>query len=153
VEDALANLAQDIQSAGATVEVSGLPSVIGRRAHFVQLFQNFIQNAIKYRGSDPPRVRITAELNSDECLVHVADNGIGFDAKYAESIFEPFRRLHGQEYPGSGIGLAICGKIVAQYGGRIWAESEINKGSVFSFAIPSSLCKAIENRERSTVQT
>jgi light-regulated signal transduction histidine kinase (bacteriophytochrome) len=153
VEDALANLAQDIRSADATVEVGELPSVVGRRAHFVQLFQNFIQNALKYRSPDPPCVRITAEFNSEECLIHVADNGIGFDAKYAENIFEPFRRLHGPEYPGSGIGLAICGKIVAQYGGRIWAESEINKGSVFTFTIPSSLCKAVESRECSTTQT
>jgi signal transduction histidine kinase len=147
VEDALANLAQDIRATGATIEMGDLPTVTGRKAHFVQLFQNLIQNALKYRGPEPPHVRITAEYTSEECVIRVADNGIGFDSKYAEGIFEPFRRLHGQEYPGSGIGLAICGKIVAQYGGRIWAESEINKGSVFSFAIPSALCKPAEHRD------
>lgn len=152
VEDAVANLAQDISSAGARVEVGELPTVIGRGAHFVQLFQNLIQNALKYRRPEPPHIRISAELKPEECVIRVADNGIGFDAKYAEGIFEPFRRLHGQEYPGSGIGLAICGKIVTHYGGRIWAQSEINKGSVFSFTIPSPLCKAVNRDTCSTVQ-
>jgi light-regulated signal transduction histidine kinase (bacteriophytochrome) len=147
LDDALANLAQDIRATGATVEASDLPIVIGRRAHFVQLFQNLIQNALKYRGSEPPYVRITAEFNADECVIGVADNGIGVDTKYAAGICVPFRRVHGQEYPGSGIGLAICGKIVAQYGGRIWAESEINKGSVFYFTIPAALCRAADPQD------
>jgi signal transduction histidine kinase len=142
LDDALANLQQDIRVTAATVERSRLPLVTGRRAHFVQLFQNLIQNSLKYRGTAPPRVQITSEDGPSECIVHVRDNGIGFEAGYAGRIFEPFHRLHGQEYPGSGIGLSICAKIVGQYGGRIWAESAVNQGSVFSFSIPSVLCRS-----------
>jgi signal transduction histidine kinase len=107
----------------------------------VQLFQNLVGNAVKYRGPEPPLVRITADYTPAECLVRVTDNGAGFDPEYAKQIFEPFKRLHGHEYPGSGIGLAICARIVRQYGGRIWADSQPGKGSIFSFTIPSAICR------------
>ena len=81
-----------------------------------------------------------------ECIIHVADNGIGFDPAYGLQIFEPFKRLHGYEYAGSGIGLAICSRIVKQYGGRIWAESVPGEGSTFSFSIPVASCHPIGNR-------
>ena len=128
------------------MDVGDLPMVTGRRTHFVQLFQNLIGNSIKYRGTDLPRVGITAEHRNDNCIIHVTDNGIGFDPQYAAQIFEPFKRLHGHEYPGSGIGLAICSRVVKQYGGRIWAESQPGQGSTFSFSLPGSICRAVESR-------
>ena len=146
VEIALANMDEQLRTAGALVDVGDLPMVTGRRTHFVQLFQNLIGNSIKYRGADLPRVGITAEHRNDNCIIHVADNGIGFDPQYAAQIFEPFKRLHGHEYPGSGIGLAICSRVVKQYGGRIWAESQPGQGSIFSFSLPGSICRAVESR-------
>jgi light-regulated signal transduction histidine kinase (bacteriophytochrome) len=141
VDMALANIDDQLRASGGSVEVDPLPNVTGRRTHFVQLFQNLIGNSLKYRGEAVPRVRITSEHTADEWIVHVSDNGIGFDPAYASQIFDPFTRLHGYEYPGSGIGLAICSRIVKQYGGRIWAESEVGKGSTFSFAIPVHSCR------------
>jgi light-regulated signal transduction histidine kinase (bacteriophytochrome) len=138
---ALANLGELVRATVARIEGDSLPLVVGRRTHFVQLFQNLIGNAIKYRSSEPPVVRITVDYGSNECVIRVRDNGVGFDPEYAKQIFEPFKRLHGHEYPGSGIGLAICARIVRQYGGRIWAESQPGKGSVFSFSIPASICR------------
>jgi light-regulated signal transduction histidine kinase (bacteriophytochrome) len=141
VEVALANIDEPIRTTGARIEKAPMPVVVGRRTHFVQLFQNLVGNAVKYRGPEPPLVRITVEYTPSECVVRVIDNGIGFDPKYAKQIFEPFKRLHGQEHPGSGIGLAICARIVRQYGGKIWADSQTGKGSVFSFTIPVSICR------------
>jgi signal transduction histidine kinase len=84
---------------------------------------------------------VTSTYGNDECVLHVSDNGIGFDEAYAARVFEPFQRLHGYDYPGSGIGLAICARIVKQYGGRIWAQSQTGKGSTFSFTIPMTVCR------------
>jgi light-regulated signal transduction histidine kinase (bacteriophytochrome) len=131
---------------GGSIEIDPLPVVIGRRTHFVQLFQNLIGNSLKYRGDRTPMVRVWSEDTPEECIVHVADNGIGFDPAYASQIFEPFKRLHGYEYAGSGIGLAICSRIVKQYGGRIWAESQPGEGSTFSFSVPVASCHRLENR-------
>jgi light-regulated signal transduction histidine kinase (bacteriophytochrome) len=136
------NLAEQIRASGAAIEHGPLPSITGRRTQFVQLFQNLVGNALTYRRPERPRVRVVAEDKGGECVVHVADNGIGFDPAYAERIFEPFKRLHGREYPGSGIGLAICARIVRQYGGRIWANSRAGEGSVFSFTIPADCLQA-----------
>lgn len=148
VEMALANMEDLLKASEGSVETETLPVVTGRRTHFVQLFQNLIGNSLKYRGGRRPEVRITAEHGPEECVIHVSDNGIGFEPDYAAQIFEPFKRLHGYEYPGSGIGLAICSRIVKQYGGRIWAESEAGKGSVFSFPIPATTCQPAERRDR-----
>jgi light-regulated signal transduction histidine kinase (bacteriophytochrome) len=106
--------------------------------HLAQLFQNLISNALKYRTKDPPRVEVSAAERDGWWIFSVADNGIGIDEKYANQIFGLFKRLHSQtEYRGSGIGLAICERIVEQYGGRIWLEkSAPGSGSVFSFSIP-----------------
>jgi light-regulated signal transduction histidine kinase (bacteriophytochrome) len=104
-----------------------------------QLFQNLISNAIKYRSKEVPRVHVGADERDGWCVFSVADNGIGIEAQYAEQIFGLFKRLHGRDrYPGSGIGLAICQRVVEQYGGRIWLEqSTPGGGSTFCFALPS----------------
>jgi light-regulated signal transduction histidine kinase (bacteriophytochrome) len=141
VDLALANLEEQRRAANASIEVESLPSVVGRRTHYIQLFQNLIGNSIKYRGDKAPRIRVTSSFGDEECVIHIADNGIGFDSAYADRVFEPFQRLHGYDYPGSGIGLAICARVVKQYGGRIWADSETGKGSIFSFTIPMSVCR------------
>jgi light-regulated signal transduction histidine kinase (bacteriophytochrome) len=138
---ALANLEEQRKAAKAVIHAESLPLVVGRRTHYVQLFQNLIGNSIKYRGDKTPQIRVTSTYGDEECAIHVSDNGLGFDPVYASRVFEPFQRLHGYEYPGSGIGLAICARVVKQYGGRIWAESKIGNGSVFSFTIPMSVCR------------
>jgi signal transduction histidine kinase len=139
VEMALANLAPTIAESGATFESCELPSVPMRSTHLYQLFQNLIGNAIKYRGDEPPRIRICATRDSSfGWRFAVQDNGIGIRPEYKERIFGLFKRLHNaSQYSGSGIGLAICQRIVQRYGGRIWVESEPGKGSTFYFTIKS----------------
>ena len=105
------------------------------------MFQNLIANAIKYRGKGDVRVSVTAQEQNGWCVFSVIDNGIGIDPQYADRIFGLFKRLHGRdEYPGSGVGLAICQRVVEQYGGRIWVErSAPGEGSTFCFSIPSRI--------------
>jgi light-regulated signal transduction histidine kinase (bacteriophytochrome) len=136
LELALANLADDIKECGAVVESDPLPSVLAHQTPILQMFQNLLGNALKYRGDAPPRVLISAEERGSECVISVKDNGIGIAPEYVEEIFKPFKRLHGPEYPGSGIGLASCRKIATAYGGRIWVDSELGKGSTFFFSVP-----------------
>jgi PAS domain S-box-containing protein len=128
-----------IQEAGATVTADALPMVAMHEARLAQLFQNLISNAIKYRRDEPPRVHISAQEREGWIVFTVADNGIGIERRFADQIFGLFKRLHGHdEYPGSGIGLSICKRILEHYGGRIWLEkSEIGAGSTFCFAVPS----------------
>ena len=105
----------------------------------VQLLQNLIGNSIKYRGEHGPRIHLSAVLENDEWLLCVRDNGQGFDFTKAEFIFEPFKRLHGREVPGNGIGLATCKRIVEISHGRIWAESDgKDKGAKFWFTLPNT---------------
>jgi PAS domain S-box-containing protein len=137
VRDVLENLQHSIEESGTTVDVGRLPEVVANRTEMVQLFQNLIGNAIKYRGQIKPQIKITCEENVHEFAFSVEDNGIGIDPKYSGKIFDMFARLHGKtEYRGTGIGLAICKKIVETHGGRIWVQSEPGKGSIFIFTLP-----------------
>ena len=126
-----------IQESAADIRYENLPSVWVDRTQMVQIFQNLIGNAIKFRGKEPPAISVQAEHKGDDWLFSVKDNGIGIAPEYADNIFVVFQRLHARtEYPGNGIGLAICKKIVERYGGRIWVESQTAAGSTFKFTIP-----------------
>jgi signal transduction histidine kinase len=127
----------DIESSGAVVSNDLLPTVLVDETQIYQLFHNLVANALKYRGEEPPEIHVSARYEESDWLFAVRDNGIGFDPKYAERIFLMFQRLHGRDdYDGTGIGLALCQRIVERHGGRIWAESEEGKGSTFYFTIP-----------------
>jgi PAS domain S-box-containing protein len=133
----LDDLKLKIEETGAVVTRGPLPEVTADAPQLSQVFQNLIANSLKFRGDRKPEVHVSAEPADDEWLFSVRDNGIGFDPAYAEKIFVIFQRLHPAiAYPGSGIGLTICRKIIERHGGRIRAESEPGKGSVFSFTIP-----------------
>ncbi|MEG4230910.1 response regulator [Microcoleus sp. Pol11C3] len=136
VEQALANLQGVIRQTQAVVTYSELPAVMGDISQLVQLFQNLVSNAIKYRHDVPPVVHITACKHEKDWLFSVSDNGIGIATQHRERIFQIFQRLHTQrEYSGTGIGLAICQKIVERHGGCIWVESEPEQGSTFHFTL------------------
>ena len=139
LEVSLSNLKSAIAETEAAVTHDKLPVVTIDAARIAQVFQNLVGNAIKYRKPDEaPRVHISAEKPaSNEWLVSVEDNGLGFEPSYADQIFGMFKRLHGRDIPGTGIGLAICKKIIESHGGRIWATSAPGKGSRFSFTIPA----------------
>jgi signal transduction histidine kinase len=137
LETALKNLQTALHESGAVVEHGLLPELMADGSQLTQLFQNLIGNAIKFRGSVPPVVRVAAEKQGREWVFSVADNGIGIAPEHADLVFVIFKRLHTrEEYPGSGIGLSICKKIVEQHGGKIWVESEAGKGSCFRFTLP-----------------
>ena len=137
LDQALANLKASIEQSGAVVTHDPLPTVVHDKLLLVQLFQNLIGNAIKFHVEAPPRIHVSAEQKGDEWVLAVRDNGIGIDPQYAERIFTIFQRLHtNEEYAGTGIGLAICKKIVERHGGRIWVESHPGNGSTFCFTIP-----------------
>ncbi len=135
---AVSNLETSVIASGATITWDDLPALPVEPAHLQQLFQNLISNALKYRSAESPAVRISAVAENGYWEFSVKDNGIGVDPRYKEQIFKPFQRLHARtEYPGTGIGLAICQKIVERYGGRIWLESQPGEGSDFKFTLPS----------------
>jgi signal transduction histidine kinase len=134
----LSTLKTAIAASRTQITYDRLPVVRGDQILLGQLFQNLVTNAIKFHGSKPPAIHIACERNGLEWLFSVKDNGIGIDRKYAEKIFLMFQRLHnGQDYPGTGIGLATCKKIVELHGGKIWVESESGKGSIFYFTLPA----------------
>jgi PAS domain S-box-containing protein len=138
LERALANLRLAIEESGAAVTHGPLPTVIADAVQLTQLFQNLVGNALKFRGAEPARVHVSAERSDDEWVFAVRDNGIGIDPSYGERIFVIFQRLHGRtEYPGTGIGLAICKKIVERHGGRIWLEVASGPGATFRFTLPA----------------
>src|SRR5688572_14887475 len=137
LQTALMNLELSIKESSAEVTASHLPEVLCDETQIAQVFQNLIGNAIKYKGSDPPKIDISAEERGDEWIISVRDNGIGIDPQYHERIFGIFKRLHGRELPGTGMGLAICKRIVERHGGRIWVDSEQEKGATFRFTLPA----------------
>ena len=135
VEKAIQNLEQAVKESGARILFDPLPVVQGSESHLIELFQNLIGNAIKYRSEAPVEVRISSEPFEREWLIKVRDNGVGIPPEYHDQIFGLFKRLHGRDIPGTGIGLAICKKIVEGLGGQIWVESEPGRGSTFCFTI------------------
>ena len=151
LELALSNLRPALDESRASVTHKDLPVVKADQTELIQLFQNLIGNAIKFRSQGPPRIRVSAQLTVEPATpgapaprqqfwqFSVRDNGIGIEPEYVQRIFVVFQRLHGRgTYPGNGIGLAICKKIVETRGGRIWVESELGKGSVFFFTLPAA---------------
>ena len=138
VNTALENLRREILESDATITHDDLPAVLVAETSLLQIFQNLIGNAIRYRGDDAPQIHIAAAGRDHQWLFSCTDNGIGIPPQFQEQIFEPFKRLHGAELPGSGIGLAVCKKIIERHQGRIWAESNPQRGSTFFFTLPKA---------------
>jgi len=134
---ALLNLDFSIRESGAEITHDPLPTVNCDDVQLTQVFQNLVGNAIKYRGGSVPKIHISAERRGDEWTIGVRDNGIGIKSEYQDRIFGIFKRLHGRELPGTGMGLAICKRIIDRHGGRIWVESEPGHGSTFWFTLPA----------------
>jgi light-regulated signal transduction histidine kinase (bacteriophytochrome) len=133
----LANLKVAIAECQAVVTHDPLPTIMGDEIQLMQLFQNLIANAIKFRREESPCVHISVVQQKNDWVFSVRDHGIGMESEYFERIFTIFQRLHSRsEYPGTGIGLAVCKKIVERHGGRIWVESELGVGTTFYFTIP-----------------
>ncbi|MCC6587768.1 MAG: hypothetical protein IT168_13825 [Bryobacterales bacterium] len=136
------NLQMVIKDSGASIVCDPLPVVKVYEAHFSTLFQNLLSNAIKYRADRPLRIRIAARPSGDSIEFAFADNGMGIAPEYHTVIFAAFKRLHGKSIPGTGIGLAICERVIERYGGRIWVESTEGSGATFRFTLPNSLVVA-----------
>jgi light-regulated signal transduction histidine kinase (bacteriophytochrome) len=134
--DTLANLKVAIEENSAVITHDPLPTVMADRSQILQLFQNLIGNAIKFRAQEAPRIHVSAGHKGDEWAFSVKDNGIGIEEQYKDRIFDLFQRLHSRGYSGTGIGLSICKRIVERHGGKIWLESTIGRGSTFYFEIP-----------------
>jgi len=134
---ATANLSELIAESRATIDFQDLPVVLGDSSQLGHVFLNLISNAIKYRSPDrDPHIHISSTGSNIEVIIRVRDNGIGIEPQYLKQVFVPFKRLHGRQIPGNGIGLAVCQRIIEAHGGRLWAESELNVGSEFCFALP-----------------
>jgi PAS domain S-box-containing protein len=137
VEDVIKVLKAPIDEGGAKIFVDPLPTIIADRSQMVQVMQNLIGNAIKFRGKEKPTINVSASRRAREWLFSIKDNGIGLNMQYSDKIFEMFQRLHArEEYPGTGVGLAVAKKIIERHGGRIWVESKEGKGATFFFTIP-----------------
>jgi light-regulated signal transduction histidine kinase (bacteriophytochrome) len=137
LDHALSNMLTTIEKSGAVVTRGPLPVVTGDNSQLVQLFQNLIGNAIKFNRGGAPHINVSADQQGNEWVFSIRDNGIGIEPEYFERIFLIFQRLHDRkQYPGTGIGLAICKKVVERHGGEIWADSEPGMGSTFYFTLP-----------------
>jgi PAS domain S-box-containing protein len=138
LDEALANLRLALQESRAEVSREPLPRVMADQGQLVHVFQNLIGNALKFHGAEPPRIRVAARRGGPDWVFSVQDNGIGIEPQYFDRIFMIFQRLHARnEYPGSGVGLAICKQVVQRHGGRIWVESVPGQGSTFRFTMPA----------------
>jgi light-regulated signal transduction histidine kinase (bacteriophytochrome) len=136
LREAIKNLQKSIDETGASITFDELPDVNADGSQLTRVFQNLIDNAIKFRDKKKPQIHISCQKNENRCQFSVRDNGNGIDPQHHERIFKIFQRLHSQgQYPGYGIGLTVCRKIVERHGGRIWVESEKGKGSTFHFTI------------------
>ena len=139
LEHALINLRMAIEEAGAEVTHDPMPRVVADVSQLTQLLQNLIGNAIKFHSGEQPRIHVGAQRRGHDWVISVKDNGIGIAPEFFERIFVIFQRLHGkQEYPGTGIGLAVCKKIVERHGGTIWVESEPDQGATFLFTLSAA---------------
>jgi light-regulated signal transduction histidine kinase (bacteriophytochrome) len=136
LEDALASLEGPIRASGAQITHDPLPHVMFDFPRLTQLFRQLLSNSIQFRGPEPPRIHVSASETADDYVFAVRDNGVGIDPRYHEQIFGIFKRLHGRDYPGTGLGLATSKRMVERYGGRIWVESEIGQGATFRFSLP-----------------
>jgi len=146
IDEALRNLAAAVRESGVIVTRGPLPPLLADHFQLVQLFQNLIGNAIKFRKDRPPMIKISAQRIGDKWQLSIEDNGIGIAADHKEQIFVIFQRLHTrEEYSGNGVGLAICKKIVEQHGGRIWVESEPGRGATFQFTLPATVADRAGN--------
>jgi light-regulated signal transduction histidine kinase (bacteriophytochrome) len=135
--EAIINLAALIEEKRAIITNDDLPTVLADTSQLMQVFQNLISNAIKFQGENVPHVHVSVQDKGREWVFSIRDNGIGIERRYADRVFVIFQRLHTrQEYPGTGIGLALCKRIVERHGGRIWFESEPGNGSTFFFTMP-----------------
>jgi PAS domain S-box-containing protein len=144
IKQVLLNLHVSIAENGASIRWSDLPSVQADQVRLVQLFQNLIGNSIKYRSEEKPCVQITTSRRGEDWLFEVRDNGLGIPPEYSEQVFGVFKRLHGNAYPGTGIGLAICQRIVETYGGQIWIEPVSGGGSKFCFTLHSTADRSVD---------
>ena len=138
VAQARQNLALAIKASGARVTVDWLPIVRGNEIHLVRLFQNLISNAVKYRREDPVEIRVTGGWRGADWVIRIADNGLGIGPEDQARVFMPFVRLANRDVPGTGLGLAVCKKIVEGLGGTIWVESELGAGSTFCFTVAAA---------------
>jgi PAS domain S-box-containing protein len=133
----LSNLSVSIKENNVKIHHDPLPTLLADPTQIGQVFQNILANAIKFQGEDEPVIEINTKMDDDEWIFTFKDNGIGIDPEHQEQIFGVFSRLHTrEEFPGTGIGLSICQKIINRHGGRLWVESELNKGSTFYFTLP-----------------
>jgi signal transduction histidine kinase len=146
LECAILNLELVIKENKATITHDPLPTVMADSSQLLQVFQNLISNAIKFHGEEPPRIHISAKRKENEWVFSIRDNGIGIEPEYVKQLFTIFKRLHGREHPGIGLGLSICKKIVNRHDGQIWLESEPGKGSTFYFTLPMRKNVITQNR-------
>ncbi len=151
LEGVLRSLSAAIESNGAKISQEQLPTVMANPIQLGQVFQNLIANAIKFRGTTAPEIHIAAERHGEEWVISVADNGIGIAPEHGSEIFTVFNRLHThEEYPGNGIGLSICKKIIEQHGGKIWLEPHAGPGATFRFTLPANAAAEERNEETGT---
>ena len=139
LNDVLTDLHQIIEDTGAIITHDSLPLVLADPLQCRQLLQNLVANALKFRSAEIPQIHLSARPEGSQWIISVRDNGIGIKPQFQQRIFQIFQRLHTREsYPGMGLGLAICQRIVERHGGRIWVESEVGEGAIFSFSLPTS---------------